>query len=436
MAPKEKKENAHNGKQGNATRLELFIALQYLLEKCPDKEHTSKTVELEQYADEKFNVLLDRRRANDIFANLAELTKDNPTVLPYKVMQVGDKSRFYIEKCLFNEREIESIAKAIRNDSSIGKTRAEKYIDAFISKTCNPSQKERINNKLKRTDIVKPRISDIQQSNIEYLERIRDESLRFYFKVNRFVSFGDFADKININTFRKNNATGYNAGIVYDVIPINKKQIDVCIYLPDLTNAVIVHMDDIIVDQTREPTEQWGGVNYKIGNGSTELIDWFKNYYKGVTGIVTDITFKFHIGLKQQILKARKKTFREFFKEDMQYELVERTVERRKMDGTVETLVVQDAIAKVSCNFHAFRKWYWEASDKPYENTVVLSPASMNDRLLALITERFQRRLDKYGLMSENGKEERERIEQARKRYLQKEPLEEKLEAPKSKDND
>lgn len=44
------KENAHNGKQVNATRLELFIALQYLLEKCPDKEHTSKTIDLQEYA--------------------------------------------------------------------------------------------------------------------------------------------------------------------------------------------------------------------------------------------------------------------------------------------------------------------------------------------------------------------------------------------------
>jgi hypothetical protein len=91
--------------------------------------------------------------------------------------------------------------------------------------------------------------------------------------------------------------------------------------------------------------------------------------------------------------------------------------QRLKREGE-EDEIVQDAVVKVNCNFHAFRKWLWEASDKPYENTVVLSPASYNDRLLAIITSRFQRRLEKYGLKSENGREEREALERRIKELL------------------
>lgn len=415
MAAKEIKQNAHNGKQGNATRLELFVTLQYLLEECPDKEHTSKTVRLQKYADEKFNIALDRRRANDILASLVELTRDNPTVLPYRVLQVEGKPRYYIEKCLFSEKEIESIAKAIRNDSSISKSKADRYIDSFISKSCNPAQKEKIDKKLKRSDLIKPRISDIEDSNKDYLELLRDRSYRFYFRINHPVSPSDLADKTVYSQFRRLNKESYNAGIVYEVISPSKKQIDVCIYLPDLRSAVVAHLNDILIDRTREPTEQWAAVNYQIGDGSIELNDWLKKYYKGATGLVNEITFKFHVGENEQTLKDRKKSFREWFKEEMRYELVDRTI---KGEEGEEDEVVQDAVVKVNCNFHAFRKWYWEASDKPYENTVVLSPASYNDRLLAIITSRFQRRLEKYGLKSENGREEREALERRIKELL------------------
>ena len=137
MAQKEKAINAHNGKHGNSTREELFIALKYLLEKCPDEKHTSKTVELQQYAEDNFNTLLDRRRVNDIFNSLVDLTNSNPGVLPYVVKQVADKPRYYIKKTLFNNKEIESIAKAIQNDQSISTAKANKYMEAFLNAACN-----------------------------------------------------------------------------------------------------------------------------------------------------------------------------------------------------------------------------------------------------------------------------------------------------------
>lgn len=425
MAPKEKKQNAHNGKQGNATRLEFFVALQYLLEKCPDKNHTSKTVDLQKYAEDNYGILLDRRRVNDIFISLTDLTHKNPSVLPYKVFQVGDKPRFYIEKTLFSEKEIEYIARAIQNDDSISKVKADRYINSFINKSCNASQKEKISKKLKRVEIIKPRISDVEMQNKEYLEYLRDNTLRFYFKINGFVRSSDLADRSAIREFRENDRKGYNAGIVYDLIHLNKKEVDVCIYLPDLRSAVVAHLDDVILDLTREPTEQWSNVDYRIGDGSIELDDWLKKYYKGETGLVNEITFKFYVGPNQETLHARKKSFQEFFKEEMKYELVERKVETENALGEKTTIIAVDAVVKVKCNYQAFRKWYWEAYDKPYDNTVILSPASLNNRLLNTITRRFNRRLEKYGIDSENGRAEREemqkRLEEIRKRRRERE---------------
>ena len=79
----------------------------------------------------------------------------------------------------------------------------------------------------------------------------------------------------------------------------------------------------------------------------------------------------------------------------MQYELVDREVEVKHLDGTIELRNVQDAYVNVECCFNAFKKWYWESG--AFENVVVIEPSNWNDRLLEEITEKFAKRLTKYG---------------------------------------
>ena len=419
MAQKGKTLSAHNGKHGNSTREELFIALKYLLEKCPDEKHTSKTVELQEYAQEKFNTLLDRRRVNDIFNSLVELTSNNPGVLPYIVKQVADKPRYYIKKTLFTNKEIESIAKAILNDQSISTAKADKYMEAFLDVACNKADKEKFNRKLKKTEVHKPRLSDTENKFKEYIEWLRDTQKRFYFKLKKRVNPGDCTDYATYKKLSsKKGMNEYWAGIIFDTYTI-KKQVDTCVYLPDLKSAVIVHIQDIELNENFEPTEQWNTVSFYIGEEML-LNDWIEKYYNGDTGLTYPIKIAFPAGKNDTIYIRMKRSLTSFFGSNIGFQEQEITTTNELPNGETEEVTYKNIIVSVKRNFESFRKWYWGDEEKPYEVVTVLFPAAFNDRLLAPITRRFQERLDKYGYDSENGKAEREEI----KRRIEKKKAE------------
>ena len=418
MVKKEK--NAHNGKQVNATRQELFVALKYLLEKCPDDKHTSKTVDLQKYAEENFDILLDRRRVNDIFDSLVKFTSENPEVLPYVVKQVQDKPRYYIRKNLFNNKTIESIVRAIQNDQSISTNKANKYVNDFLDAVCNKQDKEKISKKLKKTEMRNLRVSDFEMQIKEKYEYLRDMQMRFYFKLRRPVSRGDCTD---MNTFRMLSGLGQfkeYAGIVFEVYTI-KKQTDVCIYLPDVRQAIIAHIQDIELNNEFEPVPQLNTVSFYIGEEIT-LGEWVEKYYKGATGATYPIKFAFPAGQNNTILKKLVRSFENFFGETFNYDIKERTVLREVPEGEPVEVVFSEVIATTPTkhNFDSFRKWFWDGDNNPFESVVVLFPSSFNDRLLGPITRRFQAAIEAFGLNSEHGKAEREvferRFEEIRKK--------------------
>ena len=409
MAGKKSTQKIHNGKQGNATRQELFIALKYLLEKCSDEKHTSKTVELQEYAEEIFGILLDRRRVNDIFDSLVDLTTKNPEVLPYVVKRVDNKPRYYIKKTLFSNKEIESIAKAIQNDQSISTTKANKYLDAFLNVACNKPDKDKFNKKLKNAEMRKLRISDSEMEIKEYFEWLRDTQRRFYFTFKKRVRPGDCTNfDMYRNLVSKKGFKDSWAGIVFDLYT-NKKQVDACIYLPDHRSAIIVHLQDIELNRSFEPTEQWNTVSFYIGENQ-KLDEWIKHYYQGETGVIYPIKFAFPAGDNETILSKLIKSFANFFGEKMDYVSKERVTTIELPNGETKEVTVTDIIASTRHNYESFKKWYWEGEYKPYETVVVLFPAAFNDRLLAPITRRFQTRLSNFGYDSERGKAEREAL--------------------------
>ena len=410
MAQKGKTISAHNGKHGNSTREELFIALKYLLEKCPDEKHTSKTIELQRYAEDNFHTLLDRRRVNDIFKSLVELTNSNPGVLPYVVKQVANRPRYYIKKTLFTNKEIESIAKAIQNDQSISTTKADKYMELFLDAACNKADKDKISKKLKKTEMRKPRLNDSENKFKEYMEWLRDTQKRFYFKFKKRVKTGDCTDFETYKKLsRKDGMNTYWAGIIFELYSHNEV-VDACIYLPDLRSAVIAHLKDIELNLQSEPTEQWNTVSFYIGE-EEEIGEWVKRYYEGKTGIKYPIKFFFPAGDNDTILFKMKESFFNFFGEELRFDIGQRKGTRELPDGTIEEVVIKDILASTSRNYESFRKWFWEGLNKPYEVVTVLFPAAFNDRLLAPITRRFQDRLAHYGYDSENGKLQREQLE-------------------------
>ncbi len=421
------KTNAHNGKQSEATRMELFIALDYLLEKCPNSKNTSSTLGLQAYAQDKFGVFLDRRRVNGIFDTLVNLTKENPDILPYKVIKVPNKPRYYIQKTLFNKKEIKAIAKAISKDPSLSKAVSQQYVNRFLDKVTDEQGKQETINELTKKNHFDKHITASEMNVVEYFQDLCDAQKRFYFRLKRPIQIQDCTSNATRRAINKASSEGkFTAAFVYEINEFDTR-IDICLHLPDLKAAIITDIDNVVMDTSFTPLEQWSEVKYPIeAKDGMDIKQWVASYYQGETGLVREITFKFFIGKENEILEKHKKSYRNFFKHPMEYTIQEREVKIPGIDGEEETIIAKDAVTTVRCNFSAFRKWYWEFGG--FDNVVVLEPADFNNRLLEDYIALFQRRIAKYGITEE----EKQRRAVELKKWL-KEQLQAKIKEEKNK---
>ena len=396
----------YNGKQSHATRLEMFIALNYLLDNCPSEKRTSKTVELQAYAMEHFNEFVDRRKADDIFDDLVEFTRDYPGVIPYTVVRVGNKPRYFVKKNLFSDIEIKKIAYAVKDYGGLTEKASDQLIGSFLDKATDQEKKKQVLGILHKTpSMVKRHITDAQMGMIDKLIWLRDNKARFYFKLNRRPDPDDVVlstplrlPPVMAERERKRVKPiypGYYAGYVYEVTQ-TAKSTKVCIYMPDYKNAVITNANNVVLNDLYSPFPPMEEPIFEL-KGPRTIDDWYTSYFKGQAGHrKTTVTFKFCAGLDLEAIPEMKAKFEAFFKEgDMKYALQERRVKRKHLDGSEDFIAVQDAVVKVECCYGAFEKWYWES--RAFEKVVVLEPADWNDRLLSRIIERFAARLTKYG---------------------------------------
>ena len=396
-----------NGKQSHATRLELFIALNYLLDNCTSEDKPSKTIELQEYAAEKFNgEFVNRRKANDIFDDLVEFTHKYPNIIPYTVIKLNGKPRYYIRKNILAKKDIEKIASAIKDHSALTEKASDQLIERFLDKVTDENKKKEIIDKLHKTpSLARHQTDDEQMIKIEEFEWLRDNQARFFFKLYRKP---DISDMSSHRLFRssyhdgkkrkkiKEFYPGYYAGYVFEVAQ-TPKSTKLCIYLPDYHGAFITNINNVIMHETYDPIPSEGKINFDLKSDSLKIDEWFISHFQGKSNTFLNhsVQFKFYVGSDNSLLNKYKQKFEEFFKTPMKYVLKEREVEQFSFNGETRTIVVNDAYVEVECCFDAFKTWYWESG--AFESVVILKPSNWNDRLLEQVVDRFSRRLTKYG---------------------------------------
>ena len=387
----------HNGKQLDNTRLELFIALSYLLANCPSEKKTSKAIDLAAYSQENFNYTLDRRRANSIFDSLVKITNDNPDIIPYRVNVLEGKPRYYITKTFFDKNDVRRIYNSIVGDAALSKATSEELADRFLDRVCNPEDKEQVIKKNTRKT-VKHRSSK-KEKRLNYFKELRDRQSRFYFRTNELIKSISCSSNDVYKALRvvRKDANNYLAAVVYDVIE-NGKDADIWLYLPDLNGVVVMNMDDVETDPNRKPSDPWADYDFALVNQKyTDIQSMQQSYYKGETGIQYNIKFKFYVGEHNENLAHVEESYVEFFKKRFEYKLGSRTATLQNEDGSTyeKTYENIDAYGEVDCNFFAFRKWYWDYGHFAY--LVVLEPSDFNNRLLTQLALRFIKRIQNYG---------------------------------------
>ena len=396
-----------NGKQSQATRLEMLVTIKYLLDECPSETKASKTTALTEYALKNFGINLDRRRANYILDDLVTFTNEYRGILPYVVVKVEKKPRYYIVKNIFTPKAIKDITASLTSNYNLTETNTKKLVEVFLDAVCNEEDKQKYLNKINKKKYAQKHISASLKAKYVLFESLRDGNMRFYFTFDEKPGVKDVASGKRItkllNNKSKNVYENFLAGIVYEIFG-EGADADVCIYLPDHKDAVMVNINNVFLKEDFEPIKQWAPTQFELDESKYGPIDeWVATYYAGKTGFVDEIVFKFYVGPKNKTLNEYASKYQEFFKEPMEYTLQEREVELPKEDGTIEKQIVKDAITSVKSNFVAFKKWFWEKG--VFESVVILKPAYYNNLLLTDITRRFIRRMKVYGMKQDTEKE-------------------------------
>lgn len=384
----------YNDKQNQSTRIEFLVAINYLLDECFDKEHCSKTIRLTEYAQEKFGLFIDRRRVNPILSQLYELSHSEKNAksikLPFVINKIG--CRYYIEKRIMREKDLLYIVTSIKKDETISDKETDRIINKILDVCCTKSQKATIQTKAKQYITPSKKLSNKVVETYEYLRDCISQKLILHY---RFVDYTDIHCSANHIVMYREGLTKalQNNDIllsrVYAIAPHINKKSDIVILHMEWKNhriAISTKIENIII--VENATESWATKENLSIDGYDSIDDWFDELYKGKSGFVHNIKFKFWFKYYEEVKKA----YCEFFKmEDMPYEVIDRQVKLHNE----EEATTQDYVCSIECNYRSFRKWYFD--NNLFNYLVVLEPAYLNDDLLGDLVERFAKRLTKYG---------------------------------------
>ena len=422
------------GKQVDNTRQELFIALEYLLENCYDSEHTSKTIDLTEYALEKHQINLDRRRANDILEFLVNSSNDYSDIFPFTVKKKDDKPRYYIEKTLFsknmvyNKSIIKRIAGAIYRDKALTANKSNEIAEIFLKRTCNTQDKDKIKNQYDRKQQYYPHINEETSEKFLRMEELVEERASLYFKPKKAIKFEACTNTRvwDCLSLPPRNADRYPLldGEYIFARPYSfDNGEDVCLYFPDLNGAAIVNINNILIKKNSISFYRARDVDFEITDSRYQNIDEFiDTYLKGDANPI-EIKFKYIVGTKDDVetytIDKIKKAYTSFFRRNMEYTLEEREfVEEARPGREPRHITYVDLHSSVTTSFSAFRKWYWDYN--MFEHLVVVEPNTLNNRLLEMYIERFKIRLEKYGETPEQREERMRLARERRERAIQR----------------
>lgn len=421
------------GKQVDATRQELFITLKYLLDNCYDEEHTSKTVDLMNYAKEHYRVLLDRRRVNGILEFLTELPQTFPDILPFTIKKVDKKPRYYIEKAYFNKHNAKKISQAIFKDNSLSAEDSKKLVNIFLDKVCNPNEKEKLLNDFNKKERLATRPNQSTAERFAKMDEFIERQASFFFRPKAKIMREACSKSSVLSTLNK---LVYNAdkNINRDMQFIEAmgytftKDTDVCLYIPDLEGAVIIDINNILIKPFSTPSYGRRGESFELRNSVYTSIDQMIDlYYEGGTGFQYDIHFKYVVGIRgredKKLIEKIKADYKDWFNRDLEYTLEERdNVYTSPFDGQEKRVTYVDLHGRVRCNLSSFMTWYWKYG--LFEHMVIVEPKVLNNKILEPYISRFTRRLEKYGETPEEKEERlramRERMKELEARHAQR----------------
>ena len=397
---KTQKEDILSRRQPNSeSREEFLIVLEYLLTEAYDEKHATTQSKIIDFALNSYNVIIRRDRVNQILIHLYQLTQKYPDKIPFKlrVKKINKIYKFYVDERMFTDKEILEIASSIVNDDKKTGAKSKALVDKLLSIAANEHKRAELSKNINR---VNRRRSKMANSSISKLEILEDAMLN---KKRIWVRFNSFYD-VNFSSSKRNLRERHHNGedltcFVYHIMEIDKETL-IVLYFDAEQCAAIVKSDNLIL--TREPLDigDWANdIDFVLRDRKYTNIDsWIDDHYKGRDGLTYTFTIKTSI-LEDNSFNKFKKKFEAYWKIPMEYTIKQREAPQTRFDEEgkpyEEIITVDDAYITFESNLPSFRHWYMNY--EIFSKVVIIEPARLNDRFMAVLAERLMRRITKYG---------------------------------------
>ena len=389
-------------------RNEFLVVLDYLLHHTCDEKHATSQTKIIEYAKSEYGLDIRRDRIPQILLHLSQLTEKYPDKFPFKLKTVipnsatnskdGARRKYYISERAFSDNEILKIISAIKSDKTISTDATDKLINKFLLENASENRKESL---LKKLNSKQRKISKVTNRGMDYLEKIEkmaDDHETIWFSIKDFREV-DF-DVSRFLMRRKMENETEHCGYVYQWIEINNKY-KLVIYLRDYKHAMITPTTNVVINRHMNLKDLTGLPDYSLDNNKFSSIDeWVEKHYQGQDGLIEKFVFKFTLSdTFQKDIEYIETTFRKHWGKTLEYEICDREVEietfNENDEPIKETIIVKDAYVTIETTRESFLHWYKDY--KIISSVVIVSPAHLNDLVLAPLVNRFVKRINKYG---------------------------------------
>lgn len=401
--------NASEIQPNSDKRNEFLIVLDYLLHFTSDENHATSQKKIIDYAKNEYGIDIRRDRIPQILLHLYQLTEKYPDRFPFKLNCVrsrsansdddGTRRKYYISERAFSEKEILKIVSAIESDSTITSAATKSLVDKFLKETVQENKIPAIQKKLAKKQRKKSKFTAVGMNFLELLEELADRNERVWFKLKNKRD-ADFDMRVPAMIKEIRNGDEFY-GHIYSVREINNKFI-VVVYLPKYKHAFITPITNILITRHMDLNDIGSVCDFTLDNSKFASIDeWVDKHYKGQDGLIYTFVFKFTIDpCPQEEFEYVNRSFEKHWKKKMEYEIKDREVETMRYDAEAKQLVptivtVKDAYVTIETNRDSFEHWYKDY--KIMSAVVIVSPAQLNDILLAPLVKRLAKRITKYG---------------------------------------
>lgn len=382
-------------------REELLIVMDYLSNHAYDSKHATTQADIRQYALDKYGKDIRRDRIGDILIHLEQLSQDSSYKLPFtlEVKPLNKTKKYYISKGFLSEEDGVKILTALRKDSGLSPIETALVIERVLQSLFPDEIQNRMVAKAKHRGKAVQKQSEENYVLIDRFNRAvySHDIMKFKVKNHNKVTYS-FSDDFYDDVVKMETETQY--GEAYEIRE-TPDSTHLVIYMGKFKGVIVTNINNLIEVSFNENFSRKKNDYYPFeSNRYNDIKDFLDKHYSGQDGIQREFVLKVTINERSFNFEQFKKSFKEHFKTNLVYEEKERIVPFKYYDKdgkeVVENLVAKDAIFKVKCNLDSFYKWYIEKGN--FDQVVILSPASYNDRFLSKRIERYCRRLTKYGM--------------------------------------